>query len=113
MVSRSFPSVVTISFFSRLILLTRESDCDTVSEAHTKQSCVGRMKSGETQKICLAGAVPLLLAPSNRLSVSGPSAYLEEYFACFTAPLVNGAGGMALGYLKGLGEMAVKQVTTN
>lgn len=89
MVSRSFPSVVTISFFSRLILLTRESDCDTVSEAHTKQSCVGRMKSGETQKVCLAGAVPLLLAPSNRLSVSGPSAYLEEYFACFTAPVVS------------------------
>lgn len=91
----------------------RESDCDTVSEVYTEQSFVGRMKSGKTQKVCLAGAVPLLLAPSNRLSVSGSSAYLEEYFACLTAPSVTGAGGMALGYLKGLGEMAVKQVATN
>lgn len=105
--------MLTISFFSRLILLTHESDCDTVSEAHTKQSCEGGMKSGKTQKACLAGTVPLLLALSNGLSVSGPSACLEEYFACFTAPSVAGAGGMALGYLKGLGEMAVKQVTTN
>lgn len=70
------------------------------------------MKSGKTQ-VCLAGVVPLLLAPSNRRSVSGPSAYLEEYFSCFTAPSVTGAGGMALGYLKSLGEMAVKQVATN
>lgn len=85
----------------------------TLSEAHTKQSCVRRMKSGKTQKVCLAGAVPLLLALSNRLSVSGPSAYLEEYFACLTAPSVTGAGGMVFGYLKGLGEMAVKQVATN
>lgn len=64
-------------------------------------------------QVCLAGTVPLLLAPSNWLSVSGPSAYLEEYFACFTAPSVTGAAGMALGYLKGLGEMAVKQVAAN
>lgn len=113
MVSKSFLSVVTIAFFSRLILLTRESDCATVSEAHTKQSCEGRMKSEKTQKVCLAGAVPLLLAPSNRLSVSGPSAHLEEYFSFFTAPSVTGANGMALAYLKGLGEMAVKQVATN
>ena len=55
----------------------------------------------------------MLLATSNRLSVSGPSAYLEEYFACFTAPSVTDAGGMALGCLKGLVEIAVKQVATN
>lgn len=113
MVSKSFPSVVTISFFSSLILLTRESDSDTVSEAHTKQSHGGRMKLGKTQKVCLAGAEPLLLATGNRLSVSGPSAYLEEYFACFTAPSMTGASGVALGYLKDLGEMAVKQAATN
>lgn len=113
MVSKSFLSVVTITFFSGLILLTRESDCHTVSEVHTKQSCEGRLKSGKTQKVCLAGAAPLLLAPSNRRSVSGPSAYLEEYFSCFTAPSVTGAGGMVLGCLKGLGEMAVEQVATN
>lgn len=55
----------------------------------------------------------MLLAASNSLSVPGPSAYLQEYFACFTAPSMTDAGGMALGYLKGLGEIAVKQVTTN
>lgn len=57
--------------------------------------------------------MPTLLATSNRLSVCGPSAYLEEYFAYFTAPSVTDAGGMALGYLKDLGEIAVKQVATN
>lgn len=67
----------------------------------------------KTQKVCLAGTAPLLLVPGNRLSVSGPSAYLEEYFACFTAPSVTGAGDVALGYWKGLGETAVKQVAAN
>lgn len=42
--------MVTISFFSRLVLLTQESDFDTVSEAHTKQSCEGRMKSEKCSK---------------------------------------------------------------
>lgn len=52
----------------------------------------------------------MMLATSNRLRGSGPSAYLQEYFACFTAA---DAGGMALHYLKGLWEIAVKQVATN
>lgn len=55
----------------------------------------------------------MALVTRNRFSVSGPSACLEEYFACFASPSVTDAGGMALGYLKGLGEVAVKQVATH
>lgn len=42
-----WPSMVTISFFSRLTQLTNESNGDTVREARIKKSCKGRMKSGK------------------------------------------------------------------
>lgn len=55
--------------------MTNESNCDTNEVREMLK----------TQKACLAGTVPMLLATSNRLRGSGPSAYLHEYFACFTA----------------------------
>lgn len=55
----------------------------------------------------------MLLAASSRRSVSGRSAYLEGCFCRLHCPSSDGAGCMALGHLKGLGEIAEKQVATN